>query len=279
MTMSLFVLSGAELVATVHFDGPMGSKPEEEIDSGKSLQKAIEDFDRGQRHGTKILAMAETVDFEHLNVGSRGGMEVDEDETPITAPEDETADQRRERRAKERKKALEARQHREHSKIKQKKKIREEGEPFQRTMKALSKGWYRFCVEAKSAVVVEMDFRKESEMGGLHENGHVRTYEQKIMDEEEKVMEEDTAVEEGIKDQDFELTKAKLKTLRRMLAEIQNKQQQERHRLLLHAATNEHSHSRMVLSSVLETLLFLVVTGFQVYTIRRWFKGAPPLGR
>jgi hypothetical protein len=221
--------------------------------------------------------MVETVDFEHLNVGG-GSPAVDKDEAPIV-PENETPDQRKERRAKERKKALEDRQNREHSKIKQKKKIREEGEPFQRTMKAIMKGWYGYCVQATTQVVVEMDFRKESEMGGLDENGHVRTYEQKLFDEEDKIMEEDTAVEEGIKDEDFVSTRDKLKTLRRLLADIQNRQQQERHRLVLHAATNEHSHSRMVLSSLLETLMFLVVTSFQVYTIRRWFKGAPQLGR
>jgi hypothetical protein len=92
------------------------------------------------------------------------------------------------------------------------------------------------------------------------------------------MMEADTAAEEGIKDEDFVSTREKLNTLRQLLAEIQNKQQQERHRLVLHAATNEHSHSRMVLSSLLETLMFLIVTSFQVFTIRRWFKGASVLG-
>jgi hypothetical protein len=281
MTLSLFVLSGAELVATLRFDGPLGD-PAKEIDSGISLQKVIKEFDTSN-HANRpgLISMSRTVDFEHLNVGSLdgGGLEVDEDESPITVPEDETSDQRRERRAKERKKALEARQHKEKSKIKQKKKIREEGEPYQKTNTAIAKGWYRMCVQANSQVVVEMDFRKESEMGGLNDKGHVRTYEQKLMEEEEEVMKEDTAVEEGIKDADFEMARAKLKTLRRLLADIQNRQQLERHRLVLHSATNEHSHSRMVLSSLLETLMFVLVSGFQVYTIRRWFKGAPVLGR
>jgi hypothetical protein len=281
MTISLFVLSGAELVATVQFQGPLGSDIETEIDSGRALQKAITEFDHGNRHA-KILSMVKTVDFEHLNVnsdgGDVGGLE-EVDENPINVLEDETPEERRQRRARERKKALESRQHKEQSKIKQKKKIREEGEAFQQTMKAKVKGWYRYCVMAKSQVVVEIDFRKESEMGGLNENGFVRTYEEKIMEEEEKTMEEDTAAEEGIKDEDFADTRAKLKALRRLLADIQNKQQQERHRLVLHTATNEHSHSRMVMSSLLETLLFLVVTSFQVYTIQRWFKGAPVLGR
>jgi len=93
------------------------------------------------------------------------------------------------------------------------------------------------------------------------------------------MLEEDTAVQEGIKDEDFQSTREKLKSLRRLLADIQNKQQQERHRLIVHAATNEHSHSRMVFGSLMETLLFIVVTSFQVYTIRKWFKGAPVLGR
>jgi hypothetical protein len=283
MTLSLFVLSGAELVATLRFDGPLGSDPDQKIDSGISLQKAIKEFDNGKHNKNRegLISMANTVDFEHLNVGSvdGGGLEVDEDENPITVPEDETSDQRRERRAKQRKKALEARQHKEKSKIKQKKKIREEGEPFQKTMKAIVKGWYRMCVQANSQVVVEIDFRKESEMGGLNDQGHVRTYEQMLVEEEEEVMEEDTAVEEGIKDADFEMARAKLKTLRRLLADIQNRQQLERHRLVLHSTTNKHSHSRMVLSSLLETLMFVVVSGFQVFTIRRWFKGAPVLGR
>jgi formate dehydrogenase maturation protein FdhE len=103
--------------------------------------------------------------------------------------------------------------------------------------------------------------------------------EQKEVSDEDRLMDEDSAVMEGIKDEDFDSTKDKLKTLRRLLADIQTKQQQERHRLIVHAATNEHSHSRMVLSSLLETILFMAVTGFQVFTIRRWFKGAPVLGR
>jgi hypothetical protein len=273
--MSLFILSGTELIGTVHFEGPLGQ--ENEIESGQALQQAIDKFDQGHRRG-KIVAMVEQVDFEHLNLS--GAAAIDEEEySAMELPEDETANQRRERRANERKKALEARQRKEHKKISQKKKIREEGEPFQRTVKAVSPGWYRFCFHAGYQVVVEMDLRKESEMGGFDENGHVWTHEQKMLEEEDKMLEEDTAVQEGIKDEDFQSTREKLKSLRRLLADIQNKQQQERHRLIVHAATNEHSHSRMVFGSLMETLLFIVVTSFQVYTIRKWFKGAPVLGR
>jgi emp24/gp25L/p24 family/GOLD len=121
--------------------------------------------------------------------------------------------------------------------------------------------------------------RKESELGGIGDDGHVLTYEQHTMKEEDKLLEEDTASEEGIKDEDFQATRDKLRQLRRLLSEIHSQQQKERRRLIVHAATNKHSHSRMVLSSLLETVLFMAVTGYQCYTIRQWFRGAPALGR
>lgn len=124
-----------------------------------------------------------------------------------------------------------------------------------------------------------MEMRKESELGGVDEDGHVLSYEQHMMDEEDRELEKDTAAEEGIKDEDFQETRDKVKELRRLLNEIQSMQQKERRRLAVHAETNEHSHSRMVLSSLFETLLFMAITGYQVYTIRKWFSGAPVLGR
>jgi hypothetical protein len=159
--------------------------------------------------------------------------------------------------------------------------VRKEGEPDQRTFAAPVEGWYRLCVTAAfQTVTVEMDLRKSSELGGLDpKTQHVLTFEQKAIQEEDRLLEQDTASQEGIKDEDFQSTRDKLRSLRKLLADIQEKQNQERHRVLVHAATNEHSHSRMVLSSLMETILFMVVTGFQVYTIRKWFKGAPVLGR
>jgi hypothetical protein len=126
-----------------------------------------------------------------------------------------------------------------------------------------------------------MEMRRESELGGLDpQTGHVFTYEKQAMIADGKLLDADTASdEEGIEEKDFDKTREMLRNLRRLLSEIQTKQQAERHRLVIHAATNEHSHSRMVLSNLLQTILFMVVTGFQVYTIRKWFSGAPVLGR
>ncbi len=132
-------------------------------------------------------------------------------------------------------------------------------------------------------ITAEMEMRKASELGGMDPTtGHVYSYEQKALRDEEVYLSLDTKSEEtasGVKDEDFEETRDKLQKLRRLLADIQEKQHAESHRLALHAATNEHSHSRMVLNSLMETVLFMVVTGYQVYTIRKWFSGAPVLGR
>jgi emp24/gp25L/p24 family/GOLD len=271
VTMSVFILSGPELKATIQFNGPVAAN----VESGIELQQAVEKFDSGRETGEQVLNILETVNFEHLVLQ-------DQDEEGIALPHphaDETVEERKERRALERKKALEARQRRDQLKQQQQRKVREEGEPYQKTVKVDKAGWYRFCVQANwFQVVAEVDLRKQSDYG-LNDEGDVMTWEEKIGVEEDTFMEEDTAAQEGIKDEDFQSTKDKLKTLRRLLADIQSKQQQERHRLIVHAATNEHSHSRMVLSSLLETVLFMAVTSFQVYTIRRWFKGAPVLGR
>jgi hypothetical protein len=121
--------------------------------------------------------------------------------------------------------------------------------------------------------------RKESELGGLDDNGNVVSFEERTMKEEDSELEADTASQEGIKDEDFEETRERVKDLRRLLNEIQSMQQKERRRLTVHAETNEHSHSRMVLSSLFETVLFMAISGYQIYTIRKWFSGAPALGR
>ena len=280
-TISAFILAGSELKASMTFEGPLPEEEGSTIDSGASLQTAIRLMEMGHKD-ERHIHFTETVDFEHLNIGT------DDDENQEDAisgksdnsEEDATAEQRRDRRQDQRKKVLEARQRQEQRKIQQRQKVRHEGEPIQWTFEAPGKGWYRYCITATwNQVTVEMDFRKESEMGGVDADGNVRTIAQKVVQEEEMYMEEDTAAKEGIKDEDFESTRTKLKELRHLLANIQSKQSQERHRITLHSVTNSHSHSRMVLGSLIETILFMLVTGYQVYTIRKWFKGAPVLAR
>jgi hypothetical protein len=280
VTTSIIVLAGNELKATIEFEGPLPS--ETQIDSGTALYEAIRKLDAGL-FGSHHAVMREvsTVDFEHLNMGSPDADDDKNEEEVI--PDNESIEQRRERRARQRKNALEARQRRDLQKLKQKANIRMEGEPVETTRQAKGNGWYRYCIKSTASwgqLNVEIDFRKASEMGGHNEStGHVLTAYERAAQEEEAFLMQDTADKEGIKDEDFENTREKLKTLRRLIADIQSKQAQERHRLVVHSTTNQHSHSRMVLSSLLETILFMAVTGYQVYTIRKWFRGAPVLGR
>lgn len=276
-TISAFILGGSKLQADVNIDGPVAPP---DADTGMAIIEAADKYDQGENYAN----VGERISFEfHADFENFNSMEddvVNPEETDEEPKEGETAEEQRARRARERRKALEARQREERMKRHQKKKIRNEGKPIQKTFKAIADGWYQLCVHAHSSkITIELDFRKESDYGGIGEEGHVFTLEEKYVQEEERSMEEATALEEGIKDEDFQSTREKLKTLRRLLADIQAKQTQERHRLMVHSATNEHSHSRMVLSSLLETILFMLVTGFQVFTIRRWFQGAPALGR
>mmetsp|Transcript_11547 Transcript_11547/g.15206 ORF Transcript_11547/g.15206 Transcript_11547/m.15206 type:complete len:321 (+) Transcript_11547:346-1308(+) len=273
-TLTAFILGGDTLKAHIHCEGPVAP---DSVETAAALQEAEEKYDKhGEEYGEKIQYVLDT-DFESLNINEG---EVEDDLSIPGVKEGETHEESRARRSAERRGALERRQKEEKTKTQQKNKIREEGSPLEKTFMAKSNGWYRMCIEAKhSTINIEVDFRKSSEYGGLNEKGHVLTLEEKAVEDEEENLEADTAAEEGISDEDFKTARDKLKTLRRLLADIQSKQTMERHRLMIHSATNEHSHSRMVLASLLETVLFMLVTGFQVFTIRRWFKGAPVLGR
>lgn len=121
--------------------------------------------------------------------------------------------------------------------------------------------------------------RKESELGALDEYGNVITYEEKLANQEDSELDKDTASEEGIKEEDFVVTKDKMKELRQLLTSIQGMQQRDRRRISVNEITAEHSHARLVINSLVETIFFMVITGYQVYTIRKWFSGNPALGR
>lgn len=148
-----------------------------------------------------------------------------------------------------------------------------EGEPYQKTVQVISPGWYRVCAHAtNSEVSVELEMRKSSELGEPDFNtGHVPTIESNIEVIEEKEI-------EAAKEEDLADAKKHIKNLKRTLNDIRDLQNKEKHRLEQHQELNMHSHSRMVVNSLLETALFIGVTGFQVYTIRKWFQGGPLLG-
>jgi len=168
-----------------------------------------------------------------------------------------------------------------------KKKLQEmnQGKPVEYTFQVDEDGWYRFCVEAEyAAIEVEFDFRRSGELGEPNQKtGHVQTYERHdMLMNEKKLMarlEKNSKLVEGIvKEEDLKTTRDQIAKMNRLLNEIRERQVNERHRLSVHKAVNEHSHSRMVVGSLFETVCYIVISGFQVYTIRRWFSGNPILG-
>lgn len=284
VTVSVFILSGSQLKALYSLEGPIANI---DVESGIDLYKKGQEFSPNHRDKNQMIVSQE-VDFEHLNDEMDDDDSVDDDENddmynddePIEPGDPDADKKRRDRRERQRKRFLDLKKKREEKKLAMLKKIRQDGEPILITKKAPKAGWYRMCVTSNwNQVVVEMEMRKQSELGGFNEEGHVMTYEERKMMEEDSELEKDTANAEGIKDEDFQETREKVKDLRRILNDIQSMQQKERRRLTVHAETNEHSHSSMVLNSLTETLLFMAVTGYQVYTIRKWFSGAPVLGR
>jgi len=248
-TMSVFITSGAELKGLAKFEGPVAPPS---VTSSSELHNYAQRFARGDRFSEVIGRM----DPERLKDGfdKRGNIIKSEmidfehpdfqEEHMYDIDDDYYGN------------------------------MRMEGEPFQKTVQVIAPGWYRACVVGSwYQISAEIQLRKSSELGLDNKTKHVTTYDEYGLLEDEKEIDEDSAKEE-----DLRTASNQIRTLHRILAKIRDKQDNERRRLEVHKATNEHSHSRMVLNSLMETVLFMIVTGFQVYTIRKWFSGDPLLG-
>lgn len=221
VTFSVIVLAGEELKGSLSFDGPVSTEPKDI--SGKDLLHASDHYKFVPSQKDVQIVFGSLVDFEHLNPIKNRQKTDDDDETSADLEredsEDESVADKRARRARERKKQLEQRQKAQQDLAHQRKAVRAEGDPFVKTYTARKSGWFRLCMTASwNMIDVEMDLRRGNEMGGVSpETGHVYTLEEKALEDEEKFMEEDTAEEEGIKEEDFQATRDQLKTLRRLL--------------------------------------------------------------
>ena len=54
---------------------------------------------------------------------------------------------------------------------------------------------------------------------------------------------------------------------------VHSQQTRDRNRLEVHASLNEESHNNMVVGSLMETVVFIGVSLFQIFYVRRWFEG------
>lgn len=246
-TMSVFISSGAELRGLAKFEGPVAPAS---VTTTSDLHNSAQRFSRGERFttGGKVMDRSRIKD----GFDSRGNILVSEqvDFEHITDDQyliDDDMIYHRNRFA---------------------------GEANQKTFHIIVPGWYRACVIGSwYQISAEIELRKSSDLGYDENTKHVVTYHEHALREDEAEIDADAAKEE-----DLQTAKTQIRTLHRILGNIRDKQENERRRLEVHKATNDHSHSRMVLNSLMETVLFMVVTGFQVYTIRQWFQGSPMLG-
>jgi hypothetical protein len=165
VTVSVFVLSGSSLKATLTLDGPIANSS---IDSGVELFAAGESYVKNPENPDQ-LSYSTVVDFEHLNSLPEDDDDdevADKYEEPAIDPDDpDAAEKRRERRERQREKFMEAKQKRDQRKLEQQKKIRQDGDPFVYTTKAPDSGWYKMCVQATWYQVRDYKFMENPESG------------------------------------------------------------------------------------------------------------------
>ena len=77
----------------------------------------------------------------------------------------------------------------------------------------------------------------------------------------------------GKNDEAVAAVEARVVALRGHLAELKEKQARERRRLAKHKALYDARHNNMVEASLLETVVYVVCSGFQIFFVRRWFRG------
>mmetsp|Transcript_2818 Transcript_2818/g.4416 ORF Transcript_2818/g.4416 Transcript_2818/m.4416 type:complete len:288 (+) Transcript_2818:42-905(+) len=153
---------------------------------------------------------------------------------------------------------------------------RRQGEPFKKSFAAKEDGWYNLCVNNErnsNAIAATMDFRKSSELGMPDAlSGHIMSYETRVLlDNGPTGNKEDVVEEKKNQIDDTAELMDKFHKLGGILRKVRAKQSAFMYRLDVHKVTNEHTHSKMVVRSLIETLVFMAVTAYQVFQVRRWF--------
>merc|ERR1711953_311191 len=106
------------------------------------------------------------------------------------------------------------------------------------------------------------------------------TQEQRSMIETAKKEKDNPDVDQTATDEDIQKTQGYITKLQRQMQQIKRRQEMEKRMMDVNNSVNEHSHSSMVLRSLIETVCFIVVTAFQIYVVKKWFEGNTPiLGR
>ena len=131
---------------------------------------------------------------------------------------------------------------------------------------------YLFVLYSPFKVSVEFDVRKSSEFAEPDDSGHI-PFEIKSHEVQKEL------VHQGADEQDIAQAKQHIDSIGGVIKDLQKLNREEKHRVQLHHELNQHSHSTFVMNEILETIVFIVITGFQLYTVRKWFKDNTILGR
>lgn len=159
-------------------------------------------------------------------------------------------------------------------------------EPFEETHEITARGWYRLCVRSDFApLVVEMEMRTAQKLMGINPGtGHVYTYELREYHDEQRMLFGDPN-EEGrqvfdtfdgqrqVRVDDMQEAKIKLRYMHELTSQIMKTQHDKMHRIRAHDADARRGAAALARSSKVETLLYVAITGLQVYTVHKWLLG------
>jgi hypothetical protein len=146
-----------------------------------------------------------------------------------------------------------------------------------------------------------MDIRNSAMFGGVnYDTGHVYTFadweeweeEQRInkvnelrekakADEEARLTMEqlNAALKDQVKDFDLEATQRLMSEVNSLVSQMQQKQSAVHQRIKSHEGIAKRNYQKIRKSGILETIMYLLITGYQVYTVHNWLLSTNSLGR
>jgi len=167
-------------------------------------------------------------------------------------------------------------------------------DPYAMTRRIKSPGWYRMCVHTDNQIRVEMDIRSGDVKGISPDTGHVYTHDEREQlddekeliglfsrDVEEKLVAEELekALKDQVKDYDLESTRKLMTEVKGVVTKMMMRQQEAHHRMRGHEGDAKRNYKRILKSGLIETVLYILITLFQVYTVHKWLLSNNVLGR
>lgn len=161
--------------------------------------------------------------------------------------------------------------------------------PYGWTKHIKTAGWYRMCVQAEQSISVEMDIRS----GGMdRQTGHVVTHDRMeelredarlvdLRNREPSAEEAEVArsLQNQVREEDMDATRNLLTEVRELVGQMQTRQQDAFHRLKFQEGYTQRNARKISRSGLIMTGLYLAITLFQMYTLRRWLLSTNVLGK